>query len=95
MLDLSKTFLKFEDEYGQFGRIKDKLHPSPDVCAFLLLYKLAPWEGDMVTSAEHDETWLAASPEELAENASEDDILTLVRCGIRFDEDLDSLAMFV
>jgi len=96
-MDLNKTFEKFSKEYLQFKNVTvtNKLHPRPDVCAFLLLDKLCPGEEDMVSSAEHDEIWLNVDCEKLAEVATEDGILMLVRCGVRYDEETGSLAMFV
>jgi hypothetical protein len=58
------------------------------------LAPLAPGQ-DMVTAAEHDEIWLGTDLDVLAEKASSEDIRTLVRCGIRYDDDTDSLCMFV
>lgn len=93
MLDLEETFEKYEDEYLEFDRVKNKLHPRPDLCAFLLLDKLLPNDGcDMVCGAGHDEIYLDADTDKLAEVATEEDILTLTRCGVRYET--DGLAMF-
>ena len=92
-IDLEATFEKFEDEYIQFERIENKLHARPDIHAFILLDKLVPGHRDMVCAAEHDEIYLDVDTEALALVATEDDILQLVRCGVRLDD--DSLAMFV
>lgn len=95
-IDLESVFEKFEDEFLKFNAVENRLHRRKDVCAFILLDKLVPGEGrDIVVSAEHDEIWLDADPERLAEVATEEDILTLVRCGVRYDSTTDSLAMFV
>lgn len=48
----------------------------------------------MIASAEHDEIWLEVSEEQM-EQLTDDEILELSRCGVRHDEDSDSLAMFV
>lgn len=95
MIDLEATFEKHSDDYMRFERVESKLHSRPDLCAFLLLDKLLPNEGrDMVCAAEHDEFFLDADCEKLAEVATEDDILTLTRCGVHYDSSADSLAMF-
>jgi hypothetical protein len=49
----------------------------------------------MVSAAEHDEIYLSIDMEDFAKVASEEDILFLTRCGVRFDEEYDCLAMFV
>lgn len=96
MLDLKATFEKHEDEYSRFNNVENKASNRPDLCAFLTLDRLAPGkQGDIVTAAEHDEIWLDIDLEDLAANATEDDILLLVRCGVRLDSDVESLAMFV
>ena len=95
MIDLILTFEKFDNEYLEFERVENKLHSRPDLCAFLLLDKLLPKAGrDMVCAAEHDEFFLDVDCKKLAEVATENDILTLRRCGVRYDSSVDSLAMF-
>lgn len=95
MIDLDATFEKHNDDYLKFERVENKLHSRPDLCAFLLLDKLLPNDGrDMVCAAEHDEIFLDADCEKLAEVATEEDILTLTRCGVHYDSYTDSLAMF-
>lgn len=97
MIDLQAVFDRYDadgaDEYLRFERVENKLHPRPDVCAFLLLDKLVPApDNDMICAAEHDEIFLDTDCEKLAAVATEADILTLVRCGVRFDG--EGLAMF-
>lgn len=95
MIDLEATFEKHDDDYMKFERVENKLHSRPDLCAFLLLDKLLPNDGRyMVCAAEHDEIFLSADCGKLAEVATEDDILTLARCGVRYDSSTGSLAMF-
>ena len=95
MIDLKETFEKCDDDYRKFDRVENKLHSRPDLCAFLLLDKLMPRAGrDMVYAAEHDEIYLDVDCEKLAEVATENDILTLTRCGVRYNSETESLAMF-
>lgn len=94
MLNLAEVFKKFDDNYIKFERIENKLSGRPDLHAFLLLDKLMPGTRDMVSAAEHDEIYLDVDCEKLAEVASEHDILALTRCGVRYEEDTDSLCMF-
>lgn len=99
VIDLAEEFEKHEDDYGRFERITNPLHPRSDLCAFLLLEKLAPVQSepdsDIVSSAEHDQIWLATDLYLLAQNATSDDILTLVRCGVMYDDGDEALSMFV
>ena len=95
MIDLQSTFEKFDDEYLKFERVENKLHSRPDICAFLLLDKLLPNDGeDIIACSEHDEYFLSVSCEQLAEVVTEEDILMLVRCGIHYNEDLESLSSY-
>ena len=96
MINLRETFEKYDDEHLNFDRVENKLHDRPDICAFLLLDKLLPNAGrDMVCAASHDIIYLEADCQELNEAATEEDILMLLRCGVFYDTETDSLAMFV
>ena len=93
---MAELFEKFgNSEYIKFARVENKLHERPDLCAFILLDKLVPGAGrDMIAGAEHDEIYLDVDPRKLAEVATEADVLTLVRCGVRYEIGGDGLAMF-
>lgn len=96
MIDIKAAFERCDDEYIKFERVENKLHNRPDICAFLLLDRLMPASGkDMVCAAANDEIFLSVDCEKLAEVATEDDILMLSRCGVRYDSENDCLAMFV
>jgi len=103
VIDLAQTFEKHDEEFLHFERVESPQHVRADLCAFLMLHDLAPrpvvdgrdYVRDMVSCAEHDEIWLDTDVNLLAQNATEDDVVTLVRCGIRFDASMDCLAMFV
>jgi hypothetical protein len=82
-----------KEEFLQFERVKAPFSFRRDLCAFIFLEKLAPSDRNIVFAAEHDEIWLDVDLEKLSAAATEDDILTLVRCGVRWDD--DGLAMFV
>ena len=86
--------LEDTDEYLKFERIESPLHPRADIAAFLLLHNLVPATGDMVASASHDEIWLDTDVAKLGRVATEVDVLTLVRCGVRYDDELESLGMY-
>jgi len=95
MIDTAATFAQHEEnEYGCFEKIEKKRSQRPDLHAFLLLDEIAPGSAAMVAAAEHDEIYLGVSPEAMAQ-ATEEQIVELIRCGVRYDERVDSLAMFV
>lgn len=95
MLNLVELFESFDDEYGKFNLIVNKFSNRKDLHAFILLDKLFPEETmDIISAAEHDEIFLEIDLEKLAERATEEDILNLVRCSIRLS-DFESLTMYV
>lgn len=85
---------KYEDEYIQFDRVENKTSNRRDMHAFNLLDKLVPGKGYMVSAAEHDQIWLSVDPAELAKVATEDQIIELIRCGVMYDDDTESLSMY-
>lgn len=97
MINIKETFKKYAEEYIRFDsndiRAVSNCH---DLCAFILLDKLAPTQySDLVCAAEHDVIWLWADIEKLAAVATEEDIKFLVSCGVGYREDHESLMMYV
>lgn len=90
-------FEKYGDEYCEFEHVpaERRLSERPDLCAFLLLHRLVPGTHDMVSAGEHDQIWLDVDVAALELVATEDDVLTLVRCGVMLDDETESLQMFV
>lgn len=95
MHTLQRRIMRFEDEYLKFERVEKPLCSRPDLCAFMLLHNLVPSHHDIVSGAGHDEIYLSVDMDALHEKASDDDLLTLVRCGVRYDSAYDCLAMFI
>lgn len=96
-IDVQALFEQYYgDEHGRFDRVVNPPHPRPDIAALILLDRLVPDPGrKMISSAGHKQVmWLNISPEKLAA-ATEDDILTLVRCGVVFDRKSGGLVMYV
>lgn len=94
MTNTKEIWEKYEDEFLKFERIENKRSVRPDLHAFMLLDEMCvDNDDDIVSAAEHDEIWLNASSEDI-ERLTEPQILELVRCGVMFDEDTESLSMF-
>jgi hypothetical protein len=51
----------------------------------ILLDKLSPSTGDIIVAAEHDMVYYDADPEEIAKNATPEDLVTLQRCGVSYN----------
>lgn len=95
-MDIRKAFQEHVDEeHGKFDRVADKCSERGDLHGFLLLDALLTGKQDIVACAEHDEIWLNIDLDDLQKVSTEEDIKTLLRCGITYDEGTDSLHMFV
>jgi diadenosine tetraphosphatase ApaH/serine/threonine PP2A family protein phosphatase len=94
-MDIADRFEAVKDEYIEFDRIENKRSKRPDLHAFLLLDELFPNNGiDMVCGAMHDEIWLEPDGGKL-DGLTDEQILELTRCGVRYDSDTNGLAIFV
>jgi hypothetical protein len=93
--ELRAAFEELEDEFLKFKRVKNPPTKRHDLCAFMLLDQLLPEGHEMLGAAGHDEVWLNIDPEKLAPVITKEQILTLVRCGIRYSDSDSSLCMFV
>lgn len=93
-MDLTEAFASHDDEFLKFGDIEQPRHSRPDLCAFLMLADVVPQAGDMVVGAAHDQIWLGVDCEKLAAVATDDLIRDLARCGVFYDDDVESLSMF-
>lgn len=96
MIDVKAMFAKHAGEYLEFDRVKVRPYGNrADLHAFVLLAQLDPSTEDMVSSAEHDQIWLGVDYEAVGDVATEEQIIELIRCGVRFDDEYDCLHMFV
>lgn len=81
---LLEWFDQHAKEYGKFERVEMKTSNRPDMHAFMMLENLEPNSTkDLIRSAEHDEIYLSADVEAL--NLTEQDVIELIRCGIRYE----------
>ena len=89
-----ELYEKHREEYLRFDRVENKKSNRPDLHAFILLDQLVPGNTDIIAASAHDEFFLATDPEELSRVATEDQIIELIRCGVRYSSCHDSLSMF-
>jgi uncharacterized radical SAM superfamily Fe-S cluster-containing enzyme len=92
-MEIAERFNKFDDVFLGFEGIKNKRSNRKDLHAFILLDEIFHGSNDMIASAEHDEIWLGVDDD--LDTLTNDQIEELVRCGVRYDSDNDSLCMFV
>lgn len=82
------------DEFLKFERIKEPLSNRPNLHAFLLLDRLVPGTQDIIAGAAHDKIWINVDVEELAAVVTPEQVTDLIRCGVLWDSDADSIGMF-
>lgn len=83
-----------DEEFLKFDRVEKKLSQRADLHAFMLLDRLCPGKMDIVAGAEHDEIYLEVGIGELAGAIKESELVDLIRCGVRYNKDFESLCMF-
>lgn len=94
-MNLQERFEQYgNSEYIKFERVKNKRSQRPDLHAFLLLDEIIPGNEDIIDSAEHDTIYLSVSKDDL-KNITDEQIIELVRCGVKWDWDSDGLIMLV
>jgi len=98
--ELKSLFEKHDDEYLKFDRIQGRTTNREDLHAFNLLDRLVPYVestgcSDIVSCAEHDEFWLSIDTAKLADVITEEQVVELIRCGVRYDTNNGALAFFV
>jgi len=94
--EIAKLFEIHDEEFIQFDRVSHKLSKRRDLHAFILLDKLCPGKSKMVSAAAHDEIYLHPEIDDLVNaGITEEQVIELIRCGLRYDDSTNSLAMFV
>lgn len=93
-MNLRERFEQFADDFLDFDKVENQRSTRRDIHAFLLLNELQPSPRPIVSASEHDEFWLDIDSAKLEEVITDDQILELVRCGVRCDSSYDSLCMF-
>lgn len=92
--NLYSIFEKHSDDYLKFSDIENPPSQRPDLCAMILLDRLIPGKRDIIVQAEHDEFTLGIDPDVLASVATEEQIVDLIRCGVRYSSSIECLQMF-
>lgn len=88
-------FDKFDSESHKFERIPEaeRLHPNQRLCVFMKVASLMSDPEKFEVFAEHDIIGMP-NDDEFKSPITDDDILYLVRCGVRWSTEFDCLAMF-
>ncbi len=93
--ELIELFDTHDNKYLDFEGIENPPSSYRDLCGLLKLSQLLPSRkpGQIVTGAGHEAIYIRCDLDKLAKVATEDDIIYLIRCGIRYDEDGSALMM--
>jgi hypothetical protein len=89
-----ESLMNGNDEFLKWDRVEGKRSQRRDLHGFLLLDELQPGKATMISAAEHDEYWLDINIDKLVEVITPEQCIELLRCGIRYDEDVTSLAVY-
>ena len=92
-MNVHDRFEQFDDDFLKFDRITNKKTNRPDLHAFLLLDEIFTEPHGIIQADEHDKIFLDID-EEKSSKLTDDQILEIVRCGVRYSE-YDCLCMFV
>ena len=95
-MTIAERFEALEGPYEgrRFDKIKNKRSSRRDIHAYLLLDELFPKPGsDMVSAVEHDVIYLDIEPVDI-DKLNDEQIIELARCGVFYEEETESLAMF-
>lgn len=82
------------EEFLEFNRIQEKLSSRSDIHAFILMNNLVSDTQPIISASEHDEFFLSVNPYLLAEVITKDQVIDLIRCGIRYHIEYDCFCMF-
>jgi hypothetical protein len=83
-MKVRELFQKHDKEFGHFERIEDSPCKRPDLYAMTILDRLCPGEGDLIVRTDFDSFTFSISVDQLEGVATEEDIITLIRCGVTF-----------
>lgn len=84
-----------DDTYLTFAEVAAKRSSRADLHAFLLLDELVPSTKNIVACAEHDVFYLSTDIHALDQVITSAIVQELRRCGVMYDQDAESLSMFV
>jgi len=96
-MNLHEIFESFNDEFLEFDRVENKRSKCKDIHAFLLLEEIMDGqiENRIISGIEYEEYFLSVDCDELAKRITRDQVIELTRCGVRYSDNYDCLAMFV
>ena len=95
MLNLPEVFKKHESHYLHFEEIKDPKTKRSDLQAFLILDSISSCQGNIVAGMDTYSIYLNVEVEDLEKNATEEQIIDLIRCGVCYEEKHDCFTIMI
>lgn len=93
-MDIKERFAAVNKDFLVFEKVEPKRSNRPDIHAFILLDELFPKPGyGIISGATDDEISLDVKKEDF-DNLTDEQILELVRCGVRYAGEYNCLAMY-
>jgi len=91
---LNDFFTQNGDLFGKFELVEPKRSSYRDLHAFLLLEELSPGGRYIISGTGHEIFWLNTDCARLYEQATRDQLIELIQCGVLYDCEEDVLYMF-
>lgn len=94
-MTIEELFEKHQDEFLQYERdysLKDK---AKDVTLFNMLSDKIPPHKDLIIGAWYEEIFFDVDLDDFVTFFSEEEIVRMIRCGLRYDSERECLCMFV
>jgi len=94
-MNIEELFEKYEDEFLNY-RVDPSLEKiRKDFTIFKMLNDKFPSHKDLISGSGHEEIFLDVDPKELLSVFTEEEIVKMIRCGLRFSSEYDCLCMYV
>lgn len=93
-MELKERFDAMEYRVDGFDSISNKRSNRTDLHAFILLDGLFPGKIDILDWAEYEKIWLSIELKDI-ETLTDNQIEELVQCGVFYDEDQESLYIYI
>lgn len=84
-MTLEERFEQFDDEYLAFEKVETPLSRRPDLHALLLLDEISPDTKNILGESSHEGVYLDIDMPAFAYDVTDEQILELVRCGVRLE----------
>lgn len=95
IVGIQQAFENCRDEYLKFDRLQHRNHECRFLCAFLILDHLVHSSGPIIAATDLELIFLSTNCNFLASVATYQDIVNLMRCGVKYNRQFDCLEMRV